>query len=141
MNGPIVRTVAAFCAAILGSMGMGGGGVLLLYLSLVAQTPQMAAQGINLLFFLPVGGVALLLHWKNHLVQWKMALPAILWGLLGAAAGSWLAGFVGNNLLQKGFGSFLLVIGLRELFTKKQVEKENSSPAPSRHKTPRPGSN
>ena len=40
-------------------MGLGGGTVLLIYLSLSAQVPQLTAQGINLLVFIPTAAVAL----------------------------------------------------------------------------------
>ena len=44
---------AGFAAGALGAMGLGGGSVLILYLTLCAGLPQLQAQGINLTFFLP----------------------------------------------------------------------------------------
>ena len=116
----IFSLLAGFFAAVLGSMGMGGGGVLLLYLTLYANIPQLTAQGINLLFFIPIACVSLVIHIKNRLVRWKTVLPAIPAGLLGVFLGSWLATRLGSDILSKIFAVFLLWIGLRELLAKKE---------------------
>ena len=41
-----------FLLAALSGMGVGGGGLFVIYLSLFTNTPQLTAQGMNLLFFL-----------------------------------------------------------------------------------------
>ena len=48
----IIDTVVAFFASALAAMGVGGGGLLVIYLTLVRATEQISAQGINLFFFL-----------------------------------------------------------------------------------------
>ncbi len=45
--------LAVILSAAVSAMGLGGGGVLILYLTLVRDVPQLEAQGINLLFFTP----------------------------------------------------------------------------------------
>ncbi|MBP1580771.1 MAG: sulfite exporter TauE/SafE family protein, partial [Oscillospiraceae bacterium] len=57
-----------FLASVLGSMGLGGGSLLLLYLMLFTDLPQAEAQAINLFLFLPTAAVAILLHKKNGLL-------------------------------------------------------------------------
>ena len=49
-----IAILAGFGSAVLASMGMGGGSILILYLTLMAGVPQREAQGMNLLFFLPI---------------------------------------------------------------------------------------
>ena len=51
-----------FLAGFAGGLGVGGGGILLLYLTAFTETSQLSAQGINLLFFLPVAFSALFAH-------------------------------------------------------------------------------
>ena len=46
-------------------MGVGGGGLLVIYLTAIKDIPQLAAQGINLLFFLPSAFVSVLLQLKE----------------------------------------------------------------------------
>ena len=60
-----IAILAGFGSAVLASMGMGGGSILILYLTLMAGVPQREAQGMNLLFFLPIGAASLWLHWRQ----------------------------------------------------------------------------
>ncbi|MCI8443238.1 MAG: sulfite exporter TauE/SafE family protein [Provencibacterium sp.] len=107
----------AFLSAVLGALGMGGGGVLLIYLSVFRQMEQMQAQGINLAFFLPVAAVSLIFHIKNRLVDFKLCALLIPAGLAGAYLGVLLAGSLPETLLRRLFAAFLLLIGLKELWS------------------------
>lgn len=97
-------------------MGLGGGFVLLIYLTAFAGMPQMEAQWVNLIFFLPIGALSLWLHKKNNLIVKEAIFPSILTGIAGVAAGVTAAKFLGNERLTKIFAVFLLFIGLKELF-------------------------
>ena len=112
----IAIAAASAAAGLLGAMGLGGGGVLLLYLTFIG-TSQLAAQGINLVFILPVGLLGLWFHRKNGLVDLRLAQPMILGGILGVAAGSLAAGMLSEELLGRLFGGLILIIGLRELWS------------------------
>lgn len=122
-------------AGLLGAMGLGGGSVLLLYLTLIAGVEQIAAQGINLLFFIPCALVALFFHRKNKLIQWKTALWCIAGGLFGVLLGSFLAGLFSNRLLSRIFAVFLLLIGIREFLCagkqRQEVVSEYTEPKQS----------
>ena len=113
---------AAFLAGLLsgaaGAMGLGGGGVLLIYLTIFAGVEQLTAQGINLLFFLPCAVVALLLYSGKKMIRWKVALPCAAFGLLGAFLGSLLAGYIGGGVLSRVFAAGLILLGIRELFSR-----------------------
>ena len=107
---------AGFLAGFIGSLGLGGGGVLVLFLTLFLGFSQLKAQGINLVFFIPVGFFALIWHVRKKLVSWRLAVPAIVTGLFGAAGGSFLAVLFGSAVTGKIFGAMLLALGLWELF-------------------------
>lgn len=113
------NSAAAFFSGTAASLGIGGGGILLLYLVLALQEQQLAAQGINLLFFIPCALISIVLYTKNRLINWKTVLPILLGGLFGVGLGSYLASVVEAALLRKVFGVFLLVLGAKELFAKK----------------------
>ena len=106
--------LAALGAGLLGAMGLGGGSVLLLYLT-ATQMSQRAAQGVNLLFILPVGLCGLWFHRKNGLLRTRLLLPILLGGAAGVLGGSLLAGALAESLLRRLFGLLLLALGLREL--------------------------
>lgn len=101
---------------VLSGFGVGGGTLLLVYLTAVAGTDQHLAQGINLLYFLPAAALALPTHWKNGYIEKKALLPAILAGLLAAGLCAWVASGLETGLLRKCFGGFLVVIGFSQLF-------------------------
>jgi uncharacterized membrane protein YfcA len=103
---------------ILSGFGIGGGTLLMLYLTMVTGMAQRTAQGINLLYFLPTAGAALILHSKNRYVRWKTVLPAILAGCVTAGLASLLALNLDTGLLKKLFGGFLILTGLSEFYPK-----------------------
>lgn len=108
----------AFLTGIFASMGLGGGMVLIVYLTVFAGFSQLLAQGINLVFFIPIAIISLVLHTKNKLVEWKKAVPAVLWGTAAVIISAWLANRIEQSLLSKAFGIFLILMGLKELFFK-----------------------
>ena len=107
-------------AAVISAWGVGGGTLLLLVMTLFLGVDQRMAQGINLLYFLPAAVTALPSHFKNGYVDRSAAVPAILVGLVATAGGAWLATALDVELLRRLFGGYLLIIGLKELFRKKQ---------------------
>ena len=116
MSGWALPLLAGAAAGVLSGFGVGGGTLLLVWLTAVAGLPQDQAQGINLLYFLPAAGAALPAHAKNGYLEKEVLLPAIAAGLIAAGLGAWAATGLDNGVLRRCFGGFLLVIGLRELF-------------------------
>lgn len=113
----------AFLTGVFASMGLGGGMVLIVYLTVFAGFSQLTAQGINLVFFIPIAIISLVLHTKNKLVEWKKAVPAVLWGTAAVIISAWLANRIEQSLLSKAFGIFLILMGLKELFFKSEKHK------------------
>lgn len=104
---------------VLSGFGVGGGTLLLVYMTAFAGLEQPLAQGINLLYFLPAGLMALPAHRKNGYLVKEALLPAILTGLLCAGAAAWVATGLEVGLLRKLFGGFLVVVGGMELVRRK----------------------
>ena len=111
-----IPALAGAVTGILSGFGIGGGSLLLIYMTGFAGVPQNLAQGINLLYFLPTAATALPAHVKNGYIEKAALLPAIAAGLAGTALAAWAATSMDVSLLRKCFGGFLLMIGLRELF-------------------------
>lgn len=88
----------------------------MIYLTAVAGLEQTAAQGINLLYFLPCSLAALVSHVKNGLVDKRVVIPAAIAGVLTTPLAAWLATCVETAVLRRCFGGFLLAVGLTELF-------------------------
>lgn len=115
----IVGAVLGFLAGI----GVGGGSLLILWLTVVLGMEHEIARGINLLFFIPSALIACLFRWKQGSLKLKKILPAILAGCFAAAMFSWLSGSIQMALLRRLFGVLLLATGLRELFYRPRKAK------------------
>ncbi len=115
-----MSSLLSFLIALLAGLGVGGGGLLVLYLTLVQKIPQAEAQGINLLFFLCAAGSAFLVNLKKRRFPWKTILLLAVSGVVFAIPGALLATAVKTEILQKGFGGLLVASGLFSLFSKKK---------------------
>ena len=111
----LLSLAVGLLTGILSGFGIGGGTILMVYLTALAAFPQKIAQGINLLYFIPTAAASLLLHSKHHQVEWKAVLPAALCGCATAAGFSLLSLGLELGLLKKLFGVFLIFTGLSEL--------------------------
>ena len=118
MLSALAAGAAGAVCGVLSGFGIGGGSLLLIYMTSFAGVPQNIAQGINLLYFLPTAAASLPTHVKNGYIEKAALAPAILAGLAGTALAAWAATAMDVDLLRKCFGAFLLVIGVRELFQK-----------------------
>ena len=107
----IVGTVLGF----LSGLGVGGGSLLILWLTLIANVPQELARNINLMFFLPTAVISSLFRWRKGNLQIRKVLPAMMGGVAAAILFTWLSRHISSDALKAPFGVLLLVTGLREL--------------------------
>ena len=99
----------------LSGLGIGGGSLLILWLTLALGMEQQAARTVNLLFFLPAAAVACYYRKKQGTLEIKRMLPAIGAGCIGALLGTRIASWMDTALLKKGFGILLITVALREI--------------------------
>ena len=122
----MIELIAGFLSGLIGAMGLGGGAVLLIYLSLFKNTEQLTAQGINLLFFIPIATLSVIIYAVKKQIKWKTVLWLAVSGLAGAAFGVWLSDFMGGDLVSKIFGGGLAAAGIWQVvvsFKKKTNHK------------------
>lgn len=105
-----VGTVLGF----LSGLGIGGGSLLILWLTAVLGWAPEEARGVNLLFFLPGAALATLL--RRGKIPWRKLLPGIISGCTAAAVVSLVQNRFPQEALRKAFGVLLLYAGIRELF-------------------------
>ena len=120
----MVDATVSFIIAALSGMGIGSGGFLVIYLSLAENMPQLAAQGINLLFFLFSCSSSLFFHMRKRKLFSGVILIMSVMGCLCSPLGSLAASVLPSEILRKLFGGMLIVSGLlslrKSLVTKKQ---------------------
>lgn len=125
----IAALLAGLFSGIIGAMGLGGGAVLVIYLAVFTCTDQLTAQGINLLFFIPIGLLAVIIYACKKKIKWKITVPAALFGLLGSAGGLMLTDMLGGKITAKIFGGLLVLLGISEIFWgSKNKSVDKSSP-------------
>ena len=118
MLSAVWAAAAGLVCGVLSGWGIGGGSLLMVWMTAVLSMDQRTAQSVNLLYFLPTAAAALLLHAKNRMVEWKAVLPAAAAGCATAALAAWLAAGLETELLRRLFGGFLILVGLSEIFLK-----------------------
>ena len=113
-----MNVLIGFLTGIAASMGLGGGFILIIWLTLFMNAPQTEAQGVNLLFFLPVALFSAVIHAKNRLIEWKIVPFAVIAGIIGAAAGSIVSFTLSDSTLRILFAVLIIPVSLREIFHK-----------------------
>lgn len=106
---------------LIGGMGMGGGTILIPLLTLFLNVPQLQAQTINLISFIPMAIVSLIIHIKNKLVDFKALFKVLPFALGFSVLSSFFALRTDSNILRTIFGVFMLVIGI--VFMIKTIKK------------------
>ena len=109
--------IIGLISGIVGGLGMGGGTVLILLLSMFANIEQHIAQGTNVIFFVPTAIAAIFVFIKNKNIKFKIGIPVCLWGLLGAFIGASISSNMEVGILRKCFGIFLIIIAIYQTYS------------------------
>lgn len=112
----MVEVLTGLISGIISGMGMGGGTVLILCLSIFLGVNQKIAQGVNLIFFIPTSIAAIAVNIKEKNINFKIAKIVIAFGIIGAVVGAIIARTINVNLLRKLFGIFLGFIAIHEIY-------------------------
>ena len=121
---------AAFLIAILSGMGVGSAGLLVVYLTMIADVPQLTAQGINLVFFLFAASAALCVHLLRRRIPFMHVVIASLTGMIGALPGTMAAEILPQEWVRILFGIMLILSGARALFTKSDKKGKITKKSP-----------
>ena len=111
-----VAIIVGILLGFLSGLGIGGGSLLIVWLTAVLGWSIQTARTVNLLFFLPAALIACTIRYRQGLLNWKAVIPAILSGCLLAIAGSMIANWINTDTLKKLFGILLILAGTKELF-------------------------
>lgn len=117
----LIGTISGFISG----MGMGGGTILILCLSMFMNIEQHIAQATNLVFFIPTSIIAIIINLKNKNIALKSAVLVSVFGILGAIIGANISIKIDVNILRKCFGIFLAIIAIHEIYTIIKLYKIN----------------
>lgn len=116
-------SVSALVGLVLGflaGLGIGGGSLLMLWLTLIAGMPPADARCINLMFFIPCALCSSLFRLRQGTLPIKKILLPTALGCAMAAGCSYLSHQLDTDIIKKIFGGLLLFTGVKELFYKPQ---------------------
>ena len=115
----IVSILIGLLLGIISGFGVGGGSLLVLYLTALVGVSQYDAGGINLLYFLGCAPPAIIGHLRDKNIDLRTVLWCSIAGVCTAVPSAMLASVFDTEILRHLFGIILLYIGVKELFAKK----------------------
>lgn len=108
----LIGTISGFISG----MGMGGGTILILCLSMFMNIEQHIAQATNLVFFIPTSIIAIVTNIKQKNIDFKVGIPIAISGIIGAIIGAFYASKTNVKDLKKYFGVFIGLIVIWEIY-------------------------
>ena len=125
----IIDIIAGLVFGILAGMGIGGGGLLVIYLTFFDGVSQRSAQGVNLFFFIFASAASMLYHINKRKINLPFVLLCSVSGCIFAVIGSQTAASVDPHILKMFFGVMLIIAGLltlwKNFFTKKTASDKS----------------
>lgn len=107
----LIDLIFATLVAVLSGMGVGGGGLLVIYLTSFRNIPQITAQGINLFFFLFASASALFLHFSRRKINFSAIVLTSVTGVFGSLFGSALSSALDPSVVRRIFAYMLIFSG------------------------------
>ena len=98
--------------ALLSGLGVGSGGLLVVFLTEYRDVGQLFAQGVNLIFFIFSSGASTAVNLRARNICYGAVTVMSVGGAIGAIVGALVASMLDPDLLRIGFGVMLLVGGV-----------------------------
>ena len=114
-------------SGIVSGLGMGGGTILILFLSLFLDIEQHIAQATNVIFFVPTAITAILVNLRQRNINLKIGIPICLWGVIGAFIGAIISMQMNMKTLRKFFGGFIILIAIYQTYMYIKSKKRHTS--------------
>ena len=104
-------------SGIFSGIGMGGGTVLIVLLTIFIGLEQHIAQATNLIYFVPTAISAIFVNYKEKNIEQQLAKNISFYGIIGAVIGTLFSINTDVQKLRKLYGIFLAVIAVHEIYT------------------------
>lgn len=111
-NFPVIALEGVVVGGITGIVGAGGGFLIIPALVLLAKLPMKMAVGTSLLIIAAKSLLGFLGDVSSQPIDWSMLLTFTGLSVAGIFVGSALSKKIDESLLKKGFGWFVLIMGL-----------------------------
>jgi uncharacterized membrane protein YfcA len=115
-----VSAAVATVIAILSGIGVGSGGLLVIWLTFIEGMGIDEARGFNLLFFIFSSGAALVFHIMRKRLKPKLVVILALFACVGTLVGTYLGTILDSGIIRKIFGGMLMLSGLYTLWGRRR---------------------
>ncbi|MBQ8408800.1 MAG: sulfite exporter TauE/SafE family protein [Clostridia bacterium] len=116
--GIISAVLISLCIAILSGLGVGSGGLFVIWLTAAQGVDAIQARGMNLLFFVASATAAMVVHWIKGKLRWRLVALLSLFAILGTWLGAYVGRLIDASVLRRIFGGMLVLSGIYTLFPK-----------------------
>lgn len=113
----MIEILTGIVSGFISGMGMGGGTILILILSVFLGVEQHRAQATNLVFFIPTSIIAIITNIKQKSINFKIGIPIAVTGVIGAVIGAMISAKLNVIQLKRCFGIFLMIIAIVEIYS------------------------
>ena len=112
----MVNAVVSFLAAVLAGMGVGSGGIMVVWFTLAASMPQLEAQLLNLIFFAVSSVAALVINLVKKRLSAAVILPLAVGGCIFSVGAAFIAREIDSSVLRKAFGVLMILMSAISAF-------------------------
>ena len=112
----MIDAVVSFFSAVLAGMGVGSGGIMVVWFTLAASLPQLEAQLLNLIFFAVSSVAALVINLMKKRLLAAVVLPLALGGCIFSVGGAFIAKEIDSSVLRKAFGVLMILMSAISAF-------------------------
>ena len=123
----MIEIFTGVISGIVSGLGMGGGTILILFLSLFLDIEQHIAQATNVIFFVPTAITAILVNLRQRNINLKIGIPICLWGVIGAFIGAIISMQMNMKTLRKFCGGFIILIAIYQTYMYIKSKKRHTS--------------
>ena len=118
--GAIIAAAVATVIAVLSGIGVGSGGLLVIWLTLIEGMGINDARGFNLLFFVFSASAALVFHILRKRLIPRLVVVLALFACVGTLIGTYLGTILDSGIIRRIFGGMLTLSGLYTLFVRRK---------------------
>ncbi len=115
--------IASFTISALMGMGIGGGGLFVIFLTLCLNYGQILAQGTNLLFFIISAISSCFIHLKRRKIRFTQVGLLIAFGSVGSFVFSHLVNHIDPKIPRIALGILLILSGIYTLINSLLIKK------------------
>ena len=105
-----------FLISALMGLGVGGGGLFIIYLTSYLNLPQVIAQGTNLVFFIISATAALIIHLRKRRFYPVQVATIVVFGVIGSYIFSHFSNMIDPDIPRKTLGAILILGGGVSIF-------------------------